>query len=123
MFHASPYLLRPEERLGCCRGDGCGTITELRDPEPHAPVLGLVRLPRVNEMGLTRDVHRGVQRTVAGDLPPTRPVGLILGCTDLHLSPRGDVLQDHTHADVVEPRDRKSVVQGKSDGNWAYHLT
>src|SRR5699024_3168070 len=97
-------LLAPEKCLGRRRCDGCGTITELCDTEPHAPVLGLVRLPRVNEVRLPANVHRGVQRTVAGDLPPARPVGLVLGGADLHLSPGGDVLQDHTHADVVKPR-------------------
>src|SRR5690625_1185126 len=97
-------LLDPEERLGRRRCDGCGTIAELSDPEPNAPVLGFVGLPLVDEVSLAAHVHRGVQRTVAGDLPPARPVGLVLGGADLHFSPRGDVLQDHTDRDVVKPR-------------------
>src|SRR5690625_2322701 len=55
-------------------------------------------------MGFTAHVHRAVQRSVAGDLPPALTVCLVLGGTDLYPSPRGDVLQDHTHADVVKPR-------------------
>src|SRR5690625_458469 len=97
-------LLDPEKCLGRRRCDGGGAVAELRDPEPHAPVLGFVGLPRIDDMGCATHVSRGVQRTVACDLPPARPVGLVLGGADLHLSPGGDVLQDHTHADVVKPR-------------------